>query len=453
MAKLGTASLLRRLAAVMVVLCLASGAQARSLIRDAGLEYALDTIALPVMTSADLWGGSVRVMIVNDMSLNAFVVDGRAVYVHAGLILRLSTPAQLQAVIAHELAHITNGHITRRSLNAESAGLYSGLGLALGVTAGILSGSPVAGAGLAYGTAGSARGVFLGHTREEESAADRSGMRFLARAGIDPSAMAEVMTLFAGQEDMSPSRQDAYLRSHPLSRDRLRAIRSYAEVLGPRTADQAMVDYWFARLQAKLGAYLRDPDYTFRRYPASDLSDAGRIARSLAQYKMGRAQAAWAELDPVLAARPEDAYLHELKGWIALESNRMDVALPAYRRAAKLAPKEPQVLAGLGKVLLAQGTKATDAEALAVLQSARSRDARDPGMLRDLAMAYARTGEPAMASLHTAERYALLGEYEDALIHARRAVAGLPVGAPGWARAQDIIDAAERETKNRRTRR
>ncbi|WP_108258685.1 glycoside hydrolase family 3 N-terminal domain-containing protein [Mangrovicoccus ximenensis] len=242
-------------------------------------------------------------------------------------------------------------------------------GRALARKAAAVTGSPGAGLGIAYGSAGSARGVFLGHTREEESAADRSGMRFMARAGIDPHAMAEVMALFAGQEDMSPVRQDPYLRSHPLSRDRIRAIESYAEVLGPQTSDRASADYWFARLQAKLGGYLRDPDFTFGRYPASDRSDAGHIGRALAQYKMGRAEAAWAELDPVLAERPDDAYLHELKGWIALESNRMDVAEASYRRAAELAPRETQVMAGLGRVLLAEDTPAANAEALKVLNS------------------------------------------------------------------------------------
>ncbi|WP_138465488.1 M48 family metalloprotease [Poseidonocella sp. HB161398] len=450
MAKLGARTLVRRFAAAAVAACLATGVWAQSLIRDAGLEYALDLIALPVMTSANLYGGSIKVLIVNDMTLNAFVTDGRAVFIHAGLILRLDSPEELQAVIAHELAHVTNGHMVRRRINADNAKLGSSLGLALGLAAGALSGNPGAGLGLAYGSAGAARGVFLGHTREEEAAADRSGMRFMARAGIDPSAMSDVMEIFAGQEDISPVRQDPYLRSHPLSRDRIRAINDYAEILGPKTSDQALAAYWFSRLQAKLGSYLRDPDYTFRRYPASDTSDAGHIGRALAQYKLGRAEAAWAELDPVLAERPDDAYLHELRGWIALESNRFAEAEASYRRAAELAPRETQIMAGLGHALLVEDTKAKNAEALEVLKAARARDARDPRLLRDLAMAYARAGEPAMASLHTAERYALIGDDKDALLHARRAMAGLPVGSPGWARAQDIVDAAEQAAKDRK---
>ena len=453
MVKIGTTGIARRIGAIGLAIglaLLAPEAPAASLLRDAETEYALDTLSLPVMVSANLLAGRIPVLIVNDMSLNAFVTDGRAVFMHAGLFLRLKSPEQVQAVIAHELGHITNSHTVRRNLNADNARLSSGLGVALGLAAGVLSGRPDAGFGVLAGTAGSARGVLLAHTREEEAAADRSGMRYLARSGIDPKAMAEVMRIFVGQEDLLPGRQDAYLRSHPLSRDRLRAIESYAEVLGPQTTSHDQAQYWFDRAQAKLGGYLREPDDTFRRYPERDGSDAGRIGRAMAYWKLGRAEAAYAELDPVIAARPGDVYLHELKGWIALESNRLPQALASYARAAELSPKEPQILAGYGRALLAQNTRATDADALKVLETARARDRYDPALLRDLAMAYARTGGAAEASLYTAERYALLGDDKSALVHARRAAAGLSAGSPGWNRAQDIITAAEREAKTRR---
>lgn len=427
-----------------------SAAQARGLIRDAGLEHGLSQLTYPLYSAANLPGRQIPVLIVNDMSLNAFVIDGNAVFVHAGLLLRLKTAAELQAVLAHELAHISNGHMTRRGLNAQTAGLWSKIGLAAAVAIGAATGSGEAAAGIAAGSAGTARNLFFAHTREEETAADRSGMRFLARAGIDPIALADALSLFAGQEDLSPARQDAYLRSHPLSRDRIRAIKEYAEILGPRTTDQEIADYWFARAQAKLSAYLREPDHTFRRYPTSDQSDAGRIARALAHYKLGQSNRAFAELEPILATTPNDAFVHELKGWIALESNRPEIAVEAYRQAAELAPRESQVLSGLGRGLLALNTKEGTEEALEVLQKAKARDRYDLRALRDLAIAYARTGNSGMAALSTAERYALRGDFKSAAIQARRAEGMLPKGSPGWRKAQDIIATAETRSNKRR---
>lgn len=418
-------------------------AEARGLIRDAGIEHALAQLAYPLMSVAGLPGGRTPVLIVNDMRLNAFVIDGRAVFLHAGLFLRLDSAEEVQAVIAHELAHITNGHFTRRGLNAQNARLASILGLAAGVAAGLATGNAEAGAGIAMGTAGSARNRFFAHTRAEETAADRTGMRYLARAGIDPGALARALSLFAGQEDDTPSQRDLYARSHPLSRDRIRAIHAYAEILGPRTADSAVADYWFARAQAKLSAYLRDPDYTFQRYPAHDTSDAGHIARALAHYKLGKADAAMAELDTLIDRHPQDAYIRELKGWIALESNRLPDALVAYADAAALAPREAQILAGYGRALLAQDSDASDIRAIDVLRQARLRDRYDVRVLRDLGMAYARTGDHGMAALSSAERYALIGDHDSATIQARRAEGLLPTGSPGWSRAQDIIAAAK----------
>ncbi|MBC7156818.1 MAG: hypothetical protein H5U20_04805 [Rhodobacteraceae bacterium] len=121
----------------------------------------------------------------------------------------------------------------------------------------------------------------------------------------------------------------------------------------------------------------------------------------------------------------------------------------AYRRAAALAPSEPLILAGLGRALVALDTPAANREALAVLERAQARDGADPRMLRDLAVAYARAGQGGMASVVTAERYALVGRLPDAAIHARRAEGLLPRGSPGWLRAQDVLGAAEAAANRR----
>ena len=89
------------------------------------------------------------------------------------------------------------------------------------------------------------------------------------------------------------------------------------------------------------------------------------------------------------------------------------------------------------------GTRDGNARALRVLVDARARDGRDPRMMRDLAVAYARAGQNGMASLITAERYALVGNIKTAGTHAKRAAGLLPQGSPGWNRAQDVLRAAE----------
>ncbi|MGB0661015.1 MAG: M48 family metalloprotease [Mangrovicoccus sp.] len=439
---------LRRILPVLAMLAWPlTPAQAAGLLRDAGLEHALRIISQPILAAAGLSPYRTKIYVINDLRLNAYAANNRIIALNAGMILRVSTVEELQAVIAHEAAHITNGHLTRRGQNAQTAKLGSGIALALALAAGAASGEAGLGAGLALGSRYSAQGVLASHSREEESAADRSGMRFLALAGIDPLAMARVMRILEGQEAMAISGSIPYLRSHPLSRERVRAIEAYGEVISPQGTSAEDAQYWFERAQGKLSAYLRSPGYTFQRVKPGDSSDTARIERALAHYHQGATDKALAEIDALIAARPEDPFAQELRGWVLLEAGQARAALPAYKAAAQLAPKEPQILAGYGRALMAVGGAQNDALALEVLAKSRARDPYNPRMLRDLSLAYAKAKQPGMAALTTAERYALTGKPKDAALHARRAEGQLPTGSPGWAKAQDILRSAEQAAK------
>jgi predicted Zn-dependent protease len=277
-------------------------------------------------------------------------------------------------------------------------------------------------------------------------------VRYLVRAGIDPAAMLRVLEVFRGQEALSEGRQDPYVRTHPLTRDRIRALEGFAAAAaggGGRGGDTAA--YWYARAHGKLSAFVNNPAATLRAVRADDRSDAALIRRAVAHHRQADLGAALAAIDALIARRPEDPYAHELRGQILLESRQFAAAAQAYGRAAALAPGEPLMLAGQGRALLAIGTPDSERQALTVLEAARARDQADPRLLRDLAVAYAKAGNAGMASVVTAERYALAGRMEDAALHARRAEGLLARGTPGWNRAQDVLRAAE-AVENRRRR-
>ena len=124
-------------------------------------------------------------------------------------------------------------------------------------------------------------------------------------------------------------------------------------------------------------------------------------------------------------------------------------AANAHGRAVQLRPNDGLLQAGYGRALLASGNVRA---ALPALERARRIDFRDGSMLRDLSVAYARTGQRGMASLITAERYALRGRLEDAGIHAKRATGLLPEGSGPWQRAQDVLLASERAEKRKKRR-
>jgi predicted Zn-dependent protease len=427
------------IATLLVVCLLALPAQAIGLLRDADMEHALKQIGAPVLRAAGLSPERVKILVVDDSSLNAFVVSNDAIFIHYGLINKMGSAAMLQGIIAHEAAHITNGHIARRLGNMANARTISGLGIALAAVA-AASGNGGAAAGIALGTSSSAQRAFLGHTRAEEASADQSGIRYMKSAGASPQGMLDALQIFSGQEALSVGRQDPYMRSHPLSRDRMRAVAGYVASYGTLPPDPT-AEYWFARLQGKISAYTRAPNWTLRRLKAEPYPDVRALRQAIAEHRNSRTQAALAAIDTAIAARPNDPFFRDQKGQILLETRNFAAAAQTYATAVQRAPDDPMVLSGYGRALLASGQTR---QALEVLEKSRRQDTRDASMLRDLATAYAKTGQTGMAALITSERYALGGRMKDAGIHAKRATGLLDEGSGPWQRAQDVLIASQR---------
>jgi predicted Zn-dependent protease len=428
-----------------LVLCLAtfiaaSPARAVTLLRDADIEYALKQLAAPVLRAAGLSPSQIRILVIDDSTLNAFIVDTQHIFIHSGLLTKLDTAPQLQAVIAHEAAHIANGHISRRLGNMRTARTAAGLGMVLAAAA-AASGNGQAALGLGIGVQSSAMRNFLAHTRAEESSADISSIRYLVSAGIDPQGAIEVQDLFRGQETLAETRQDPYMRTHPLSRDRLRALQGLVAGASAKAAPDPAGEYWFARAKGKLTAFTRAPSWTLRRADESLSQDIAQMRKAVAYHRQSDLGRALSHIDAAISARPNDPFLRDLKGQILLESRRATDAVNVYSAAANLAPREPLILGGLGRAQLAAGNAQA---ALKTLEAALGRDFSDTRILRDLATAYAKTGQNAMASLVTAERYAVQGRFKDAAIHATRAEGALPRGSGPWQRAQDVLSAAQR---------
>jgi predicted Zn-dependent protease len=434
-------SIVTLISACVLMLILAHPARAVSLIRDADIEHSLDQLAAPVLRAAGLNPNNVRILVVNDSGLNAFVINGRAIFIHSGLLQRLTTAEQVQAVIAHEAAHIANGHISRRLTNLRGANTAAGFGLALALAVAIASDNPRAAGGVAAGAAGAAQRQFFTHTRAEESAADQSSIRYLLRAGINPAGALEVQDLFRGQEALSVSHQDPYARTHPLTSDRIRALRGLIAATPGDASPDANAQFWFARAQGKLSAFMQNPGWTLRRVRNDD-SPVGQMRRAVAYHRQADTSRAISTMQGLLARYPNDAYWHELFGQILLESRQVAPAVQAYRNAVSLNSNEPLILGGYGRALLAQNTAQSSSEAVRILERARARDGQSSAILRDLGQAYARTGKPGLASLATAEHYALQGRLDDAIVHATRASDSLPRGSAPWQRAQDVLSAA-----------
>ncbi len=436
--------------ALIISAALAPPARALSLLRDPDIEYALSQLAAPVLKAAGLSPSRIRILVIDDRNLNAFVADQNHIFIHSGMLLKMKSAAMLQSVLAHEAAHISNGHLLRRPVAARNARTAAGLGAILaGAAAVAAGGGGDAVAGAALGAQSTAARLFFAHTRAEENAADNSGMRFMAIAAIDPQAAVEVMDIFRGQEALSVSRQDAYARTHPLSADRYRVLQRLAEGYKSRARPHPEADYWFARAKGKLSAFQRPPKWTLSRAKNSDYADVRLMRQAIAWHRQNQTTKAIKAINQAIAMRPDDPYLLEIKGQFLMESRQFKAATATYARAVRLAPEHALILGAYGRALLTQGQIKT---ALKVLEKARAHDHQDTHVVRDLAQAYAKLGNRGMSSLLTAEYYAMTGRLKDAGIQAKRASDLLPRGSGAWQRAQDVLFAANAAAKTKKRR-
>ena len=434
-----TSILITRLKTILVVMIItvhATSAQSIGLLRDPDIEHGLQELADPILLSAGIKSNNIKVLIVNDLSLNAFVIDNHHIFIHAGLVLKLTSAEQLQSVIAHEAAHIANGHIARRVANIKRAKVSSAFGVLLAVAA-VAGGESKVGAGIALGTASSAQRVFLAHTRVEEASADQAALRYLSHAKVNPASMSEVFQIFKGQMTLSLERQDPYTRSHPLNRDRIRAINAYTSAATVLNKNQTH-SYWFKRIQAKLSGFLRTPKWTLTHAKGDD--EINLMRQAIANHRIGKGSLAKRKIDQLISLHPKDPYYKELQGQILLENNEYTAAIKAYAKAAQLAPVNAQILGSYGRSLLAVNTRSNNLTALKNLRKARELDNRDARILRDIAIAFARAGNEGQAVLAIAERYALLGDLKNATLQAAKAEGLLSRGSIAWQRAQDILD-------------
>jgi predicted Zn-dependent protease len=414
-------------------------AAAQSILRDAETEALFKDMSRPLIEAAGLRPDNVQVVLIGDKSINAFVAGGQIVYLHSGLITAADNANEVQGVIAHELGHITGGHIVRFGEGAKAATGIMLLSLLLGAAA-MAAGSGEAGSGIMAAGQQAAMSKFLAFTRTQESSADSAGASYLTKSGISGKGSLSFFKKLQNQEfRWALAQEDSYARTHPLSGERMAALEQVYKSADSweKNTDPAL-EARFQRVKAKLAGFVSDPKQTLARYPESVRTVSARYARAYAWHKSAYPDRANAEVESLLRDSPKDPYFLELKGQILLESGKPKDALESLRQAVALAPNQPLIAATFGHALIATEDPENFKEAKTVLRSAIGRDNSNPFAWYQLGIVYDREGDQARAALATAERYNLEGNLQMALASARMAMSGIKEGTPDCLRAQDI---------------
>lgn len=419
-------------------------AQGMSLIRDAEIENTIRDWATPLLRAAGVAPESVTFRMVNDDSLNAFVTLGNNMFLHTGLLMRSDSPGQVIGVVAHEIGHIAGGHAVRMKDELERARMLSLITSALGMAAAAGTGSGEVGTAIIMGGNQAAMRNFFSYSRTQESSADQAALKYLRATGQNADGLVEFFEILGDQEMLLSNQQDPYVRTHPLTRERVTTLQHEVEASDlPPAGDTAADRMRHARMVAKLTAFLKTPGVTFQRYPQADTSLPARYAHAIAWYRQGKLEQALPVIDGLLAEYPEDPYFHELKGQMLLESGRVADSIASYRRAVDLAPEEPLIRIALGHAMVETNDDALLGEAAENLTQALKEEPGAGFAWRLLATVYGRRGDMTMASYAMAESALLHGDPAQARFHAERAERGLKTGEPAWLRVQDVKQRAD----------
>lgn len=410
-----------------------------SLIRDTEVEAIIRTYGTPLWKAAGLQPSAVRVILVKDDRLNAFVAGGQNLFLNTGLLIKAASAGQVIGVMAHEAGHMAGGHLARMPEAIRNAMITSLIAMALGMGAGVAghAGGNVGGGAIGIGTSLAERNLFS-FTRSQEQAADQAGVGYLDQLGISARGLMQFMEQIQHQEVLSSVRQDPYLRTHPLTSERIDFLRN--QVAQSRYSDTPVAPDLEAlqrRMRVKLSAFIDPPGKTLDVWAKGDSVEA-RYARAIAWYRIPELKKALPEVDGLIRDFPNDPYFHELRGQMLFENGRIAEALPSYKQAITLKPDAALIRIDYAHAQLELGDPALVPDAEANLNTAVRTEPELPELWRQLAVAYGRGGQLGMAAMALAEQALLEGRRFDARDQARRAMRLLPTGSPGWIKAQDV---------------
>jgi predicted Zn-dependent protease len=440
-------------AAVALALApMAAHAQERGppIIRDTEAEQLLRDYTRPILRAAGLEKQNIQVVIINESVFNAFVADGRRIFVNHGAIMQSETPNQIIGVLAHETGHLAGGHLSKLREQLAQAQTQMIIAMLLGAGA-VVAGASRGGSNSGLTSAGAAafsapaeviRRTLLSYQRQQEENADRAGVKFLTATGQSAKGMYETFKRFTNESLFAARGSDPYVMSHPMPAERVAALEEIARS-SPYwdKKDDAALQLRHDMVRAKISAFMERQDTVYRRYPLSNDSLPARYAHAIATYRHGDLRNALAQIDALIQVQPSNPYFYELRGQALLEGGKPAEAIAPLRKAVQLSNNAPLIEMLLGQALVGTDNKAYTDEAIAILRAAVGRETEAPLGYTQLAMAYGRKGDYAQADLASAQAAYLRGDNKTARDLASRAKTRFAIGTPGWVKADDIVTA------------
>ena len=412
-------------------------------VRDAEIETLLKDYTDPLFKAAGMKRNAIEIFLLNRNEFNAFVT-GTRMFINIGAIAQADTPNEVIGVFAHETGHILGGHLTGlrdRLEKAQAMAVLSALaGIGIGASGG--SGGASAGAAVLLGSQQAITRGLLSYQREDELAADRTGVTLLNKSGQSSLGMLNTFRRLSKNSLFSNGGLDPYAISHPLPRERVALLKTVAEESPHfKKKDPPSLQLRHDMARAKISAYSGGPGAVRATFRKNLNSAPARYGYAIATYLSGSNSKAVRQLDKLIEEQPNNPFLYEMKGEILLSAGNAKAAVAQYKKAVSLNKQRAGLLLiGLGHALLETNDPANLSAAIQNLKAGLSRDKYSSRGYGYMARAHALQGNEILAIASSAEEKFLTGRFQEAKQFALRAQPKVKNGSPQWVRLQDIID-------------
>ena len=311
-------------------------------LRDTETEQLLREYTRPILRAAGLEKQNIQMVIINQSVFNAFVADGRRIFVNYGAILQSETPNQIIGVMAHETGHLAGGHLAKMREQMAQAQTQMIIAMLLGAGA-MVAGAQGGGGNSGLANAGAAmfsapgemiRRNLLSYVRQQEENADRAGVKFLTATGQSAKGMYETFKRFTDESLFAARGADPYVQSHPMPAERVAALEELARS-SPYwdKKDDPALQLRHDMVRAKISAFMERQDTVYRRYPLSNNSLPARYAHAISTYLHGDLRSALTQIDALIQQQPNNPYFYEVRGQALLEGGKPQEAIAPLRKA------------------------------------------------------------------------------------------------------------------------
>jgi predicted Zn-dependent protease len=350
------------------------------LVTDPLLYSYLENLVFELVQHSELQDRRIELVIVDNPTINAFAVPGGVIGVHSGLFNYAVTEDEFATVMAHEIAHLSQRHFSRRMELAQEQGPMQLAGLLAGILLAATVGSD---AGLAAMTTaqGLAQDAQMRYSRANEAEADRVGLRTLFNAGMDPYAAPQMFErMYAATRYSQGDRIPEFLRTHPLSEKRIADTRARA-MQYPKQIRSVSLDYQLMRARVAVQS-AQTPEEAVAQFRAAAegepiSEEATAYGLVLALTAAGRADEAALVLDRVWSASSDRIEYVMAAADIALAQGNPERAVAGLERRLELSPGNHPLTMAYANALHQAGSPHI-AEAVLLEQSRRV--SNDPGL-------------------------------------------------------------------------